>query len=273
MIIGYPYYYGTENLSQDENFMIFSLDPIIEDSELNFKYLSSVPLIIEPSQFQFGDEFIYQFCNQISQICGHFDLVPQIQTLIIDYDGFCNLVSKSNVILYTISSNLGVTKLSAMEQAQKLFDHKNVVVQTKGIHVTIYKTTSYLQAAGSAGLVAHTLAIARIAGVNGFRILQAQPGLAIVLPMTGSLFFYGSGAIAENNTIGKALITTGDFLSLPMQGIEIMWNSYGSPVILNMTQTLKTGSGYTVKEIHKYIPLNKTSMLRSIKDKIINFLK
>lgn len=87
-MIGYPYFYETDNLNQDENFMIFSLDPIIKDSELNFKYLSSLPIIIGPSQFQLGDEFTYQFCNQISQICGSFQVVEQTQTLVIDSDGF-----------------------------------------------------------------------------------------------------------------------------------------------------------------------------------------
>ena len=82
--------------------------------------------------------------------------------------------------------------------------------------------------------------------------MLAQPALAIVIPTTGAIFFYGCEAITENNIISKVLVTTGDILSLPMKGVEILWNRYGSPVIkkvfripviLNMTQILKTGSG------------------------------
>jgi hypothetical protein len=62
-----------------------------------------------------------------------------------------------------------------------------------------------------------------------------------------------------------------------MKGAEIMWNSYGNPIIqkvfgipliFNMTQTFKTGPGYTIKEVAKYISFNKKSLLKSIKDKI-----
>lgn len=280
-MIGYPYFYETHNLNQDENFMIFSLDPISEDSELNLAYGSSLPIFIEPSQFKLGDEFRYQFCDQISQLCGSFQVIPETQTLVLDYNGFCNLVSKSDVILSTISSDLGITKVSAIEQAQKFFQDKNIVVQAGGVQGAVYKVGSYLQSAGSAGLVSQTLALAKLAGVSGLQILQAQPALAIAIPTTGAMFFYGCGAIAGNNTIGKALVTTGNVLALPMKGVEIMWNSYGNPVIqkvfgipviLNMTQTFKTGPGYTLQEIRNYIPLNNISLLKSIKNKVIKWL-
>ena len=280
-MIGYPYSYETDNLNQDENFMIFSLDPISEDSELNLAHASSLPIIVDPSQFNLGDEFSYKFCDQISQLCGSFQVIPETQTLVLDYNGFCNLVSESDVILSTISSDLGMTKGSAMEQAQKFFQGKNIVVQAGGVQGAVYRVGSCLQSAGSAGLVSHTLGIAKLAGVSGLRILQAQPALAIAIPTTGAMFFYGCGAIAGNNTIGKALVTTGDVLALPMKGVEMMWNSYGNPVIqkvfgipviLNMTQTFKTGPGYTLKEIHNYILLNNTSLLKSVKNKIIKWL-
>ena len=280
-MIGYPYFYETDNLNQDENFLIFSLDPISEDSELNLAHASSFPIVLEPSQLKLGDEFSYQFCDQISQLCVNFQVIPETQTIVLDYNGFCKLVSKSDVILSTISSDLGVTKVSAMEQAEKFFQDKNIVVQAGGVQGAVYKVGSYLQSAGSAGLVSQTLALAKLAGVSGLRILQAQPALAIAIPTTGAMFFYGCGAIAGNNTIGKALVTTGDVLALPMKGVEIMWNSYGNPiiqkvfgipVILNMTQTFKTGPGYTLKEIHNYISLNNTSLLKSIKNKVIKWL-
>ena len=281
IMVGYPYFYETDNLNQDENFMIFSLDPISENSELNLAHVSSVPIMIDPSQFKLGDEFSYKFCDQISQLCGSFQVIPETQTLVLDYNGFCSLVSKSDVILSTISSDLGVTKVSAMEQAQKFFQDKNVVVQAGGVQGVVYKAGSYLQSAGSAGLVSQTLALAKLAGVSGLQVLQAQPALAIAIPTTGAMFFYGCGALAGNNTVGKVLVTAGDAFALPMKGVEIMWNSYGNPVIqkvfgipviLNMTQTFKTGPGYTLQEIRNYIPLNNSSLLKSIKTKIIDWL-
>ncbi len=283
---GYPYFYGTEDLvqkdlDQDKKFMIFSLDAITENSELNLTQAASLPILVEPIKLELGDEFTYQFCDQISQLCGAFRVIPETKTLVLDYDGFCSLVSKSDIIVSTLSSDLGITKESAMEQAQNFFSDKNVIVQAGGAQGTLYRVGSYLQSAGSAGLVTQTLALAKLAGVSGLRILQAQPGLAVAIPTTGAMFFYGCGAIVGNNTVGKALITTGDALALPMKGFEIMWNSYGNPVIqkvfgipliLNMTQTFKTGPGYTLEEIARYIPLNRKSALKTIKEKIIAWL-
>ena len=280
-MIGYPYFYESDNLNQDENFMIFSLDPIAKDSELNLAHASSLPIVVDPYQFKLGDEFSYKFCDQISQLCGSFQVIPETQTLVLDYNGFCSLASELDVILSTISSDLGVTKVSAMKQAQKFFQDKNVVVQAGGVQGAVYKVGSYLQSAGSAGLVSQTLALAKLAGVSGLQILKAQPALAIAIPTTGAIFFYGCGAVFGNNTIGKVLVTTGDVLALPMKGVEVMWNSYGNPVIqkvfgmpviLNMTQTFKIGPGYTIQEIRDYIPLNNTSLLKFIKNKVIKWL-
>lgn len=285
-MIGYPFFYGTKHLvqkdlDQDEKFMLFSLDPITENSELNLTQLASLPILVEPIKLQLGDEFTYQFCDEISQFCGTFRTIPETKTLVLDYDGFCSLVSKSDIIVNTLSSDLGITKQSAMEQAQNFFRDRNVIVQAGGVQGTIYKVGSYLQSAGSAGFVANTLALAKVAGVSGLQILKAQPFLAVAIPTTGSMFFYGCGAIVGNNTVGKALITLGDGLALPMKGVEIMWNSYGTPiiqkvfgipVILNMTQTFKTGPGYTLKEVGRYISLNNKSFLKVIKDKIIQVL-
>lgn len=129
-MVGYPYFYENDNLNQDENFMVFSLDPVSEDLELNLAHASSLslPIVVQPYQFGLGDEFSYQFCDQISQLCGSFQVIPEIQTLVLDFDGFCSFVSKSDVILSTISSDLGMTKVSAMEHAQKFFQDKNIVV-------------------------------------------------------------------------------------------------------------------------------------------------
>ena len=285
-MIGYPFFYGNDNLvqkdlNQDEKFMIFSLDPVTENSELTLTQASSLPILVKPFKLGLGDEFTYQFCDQISQLCGTFRVMPETKTLVLDYEGFCKLVSKSDIIVSTLSSDLEITKESAMEQAQNFFRDKNVIVQAGGVQGALYKVGSYLQSAGSAGLVANTLTLAKLAGVSGLEILKAQPSLAIAIPTTGAMFFYGCGAIAGNTIIGKTLITLGDGLALPMKGVEIMWNSYGNPiiqkvfgipVILNMTQTFKTGPGYTVEEIAKYISPNNKSFLKAIKDKIIHWL-
>ena len=158
-MIGYPFFYGTEHfvkkhLDQDEKFMLFSLDPITENSELNLTQVASLPILVEPIKLQLGDEFTYQFCDEISQFCGTFRIIPETKTLVLDYDGFCRLVSKSDIIVNTLSSDLGITKQSAMEQAQNFFLDRNVIVQAGGVQGTIYKVGSYLQSAGSAGFVA-----------------------------------------------------------------------------------------------------------------------
>ena len=45
---GYPFFYVNQNLDQDEKFMVFSIDPIPEDSELNVTQVASFPIILEP---------------------------------------------------------------------------------------------------------------------------------------------------------------------------------------------------------------------------------
>jgi len=89
---------------------------------------------------------------------------------VLDYNGFCKLVSKSNVILNTISSDLEIIKVSAMEQAQKFFKNKSIIVQASGVQGAVYKVGSYIQSAGSAVLVTHTLGLSKLAGVNGLQI-------------------------------------------------------------------------------------------------------
>ena len=127
----------------------------------------------------------------------------------------------------------------------------------------------------------NTLPLAKLARISGLQILKAQSYLAVVISITGAIFFYGCRAIALNTTIQKDIIITGDSLALTMKGGEIIWNSdgnpiiqkvFGIPVILNMTQTFKTGPGYTIEEIAKYIALNNKSLFKAIKDKIIDRL-
>lgn len=270
-MIDYPYFYGEnsfeENAMSKQKFLLFSLSPISEDSE-NLNQLGSFPIVVTPSTLNFGDEFSYRFCDEISQLCGSFRSIPETGTLVLDYDSFCRLVSKSDIILNTLAVDLDITPQLALEEVQKFFSDKNVIVEAKGLQGTLDKVGSYLQSAGSAGVGANSLALAKLAGVSGLEVLKAQPILAVAIPTTGAMFFYGCATLAGNNTVGKVLTSTGDILALPMKGVEIMWNSYMNPtiqrifgilVLLNMTQTFKTGPGYTVKEISQYIRSNKTS--------------
>lgn len=109
--------------------MIFSLDPITENSELTLAQLATLPILVDPLKLGLDNEFIYKFCDQISQLCGTFHGIPETQTLVLDYDGFCKLVSKSNMIINTLSSELVITNESAMQQAQNFFSEKNIIVQ------------------------------------------------------------------------------------------------------------------------------------------------
>ena len=43
--------------------MIFSLDSVTENSELNLTQVSSLPIIVELFKLEFGNEFTYQFCD------------------------------------------------------------------------------------------------------------------------------------------------------------------------------------------------------------------
>ena len=45
-MIGYPYFYETDNLNQDENFMIFSLNLISKYPNLKLVHASSLPIKI-----------------------------------------------------------------------------------------------------------------------------------------------------------------------------------------------------------------------------------
>jgi N-acetyl-beta-hexosaminidase len=54
-----------------------------------------------------------------------------------------------------------------MQKAQNFFSNKNFIVQAEGVQGTLYKVGSYFQLAGSAGLVANTLALP----MKGFEIM------------------------------------------------------------------------------------------------------
>lgn len=255
--------FGRRKNIQKEDFIIFGLTPISKKSEKTY-LAASVPIVFGPPMGTCipGEEFALRFCEEIYKVCGNLYLIPGTDTLVLNYNSFCRFVSSSDFIVSTIVDDLDITKQSALEQAKIFFEGKNVVVQATGIQGKVYKVGSYLQSASSAVLVTRTLAYARLAGVNGLRVLKAEPMLAIALPTTGAIFFYGCAAIAGNHTVGRVCASTGDICATPMKGVEIMWNSYvtpacqkifGFPVILNMTQIFKTSFGYTPREIASYI--------------------
>ncbi len=133
-MVGYSFFSGNEKLAQASS-------------------LSILLILTEPITLNLGDEFCYQFCDQISQLCGTFHIMPQTRTIVLDYNGFYNFVSGADIIISNLFSNLGITKVLGMEKAQKFFYKRNVIVQAAGVHEAVCKVGSYLQSADSVGLV------------------------------------------------------------------------------------------------------------------------
>lgn len=272
-MVGYPYFYN--NLSKDmtnEKLMILSCSPIAEDSE-NLLQLFYSSLVLTSPGLKLGDEFNFTFCKEITKVCNDFCIIPENGNILLDYEGFCQFISKSELILDNVATELQITPKSAVEQAKTFFKNRNVIVQATGVQGCVYKLGFYFEAAGSAAVVANTLTLAKLAGVSGFQVLKAQPILAIAIPTTGAMFFYGCATIAANTTLGKVLTSTGDVLAFPLKGMETLWNSYinrsvqkifGIPIILNMTQAFKTGQGYTIEEVSRYIDVNKKSIIHTL---------
>lgn len=75
-------------------------------------------ILIETAELKLGDEFTYQFCDQISQVCGVFRSIPETESLVLEYDGFCKLVSHMDVIIEKASYDLAIPQKAALEQAQ-----------------------------------------------------------------------------------------------------------------------------------------------------------
>ena len=53
-----------KNSKTKENFILFSLDPVLDDSELNLAYTSSLPLVVEPSKFKLAINLIVHFVTK-----------------------------------------------------------------------------------------------------------------------------------------------------------------------------------------------------------------
>jgi hypothetical protein len=71
-------------------------------------------MIIEGSNLVLGDEFTYQFCDKISQICGNFQIIPETQIIVLDYNGFCKIVAEADMIVDSISSNMLISRQSGV---------------------------------------------------------------------------------------------------------------------------------------------------------------
>jgi len=155
--IGYPFFYGNKS-HLDFNFVSK------EGSGFNLAHAFSLSIVIEQSQsISFGEEFFYKICDEISNLYGSFQVIPETQSLILDFDEFCNVISQRELIIDNISSDLSVTRVITIEQAQKFFQDKKIIVQAGGVQGAVYRAGSYLQSVGSAGLVTRTLGYANLA--------------------------------------------------------------------------------------------------------------
>jgi len=105
----------------------------------------------------------------------------------------------------TISCDLEITKQSVIEQAQLFFSDKNVIVQAEGIQGVIYKVGSYVESARCTRLVSNTIALSKLAGVTGLKILKAQAFLIVSIPTKNAILFYGCGVIVVNNNNWKSV--------------------------------------------------------------------
>ena len=95
--------------------------------------------VVEIAEITLNHEFTYLFCDHISKVYGGFRCIPETQTLVLDYNCFCRLISQSDVIMENLSYDLKITKKSAIEQTRLFFDDRNVIVQAGGIHGVVYK--------------------------------------------------------------------------------------------------------------------------------------
>ena len=92
-MVGYPYNYGDRSSKQnhENQFLIFNLNPISEDSII----ASSLPLPIfldfQGTENAFGNEFNYELCNKITHLCQTFTQIPDTQTFILNYEDFSSL--------------------------------------------------------------------------------------------------------------------------------------------------------------------------------------
>jgi len=123
MAIGYPYYYGEEVAEDRKTCLGFYLAPVTDEltNLERVSYASSLVITNSPGNFNFGDEFVFRFCDEISKVCGTFTSIPETGTLVLDYNGFCQMISESENILLRLSTDLGITKESVVEQAANFF--------------------------------------------------------------------------------------------------------------------------------------------------------
>lgn len=111
-MVGYLFYYENEDVNKDEKVIVFSLDSISASS-----VLTELLMVVETTQLGLSDEFSYKFCDQILKVCEAFRSIPEIQTIVLDYDGFCKLVSQSDVIIDSLSYDSEITKKSAIQKS------------------------------------------------------------------------------------------------------------------------------------------------------------
>ena len=121
--------------------MLFSLYPIIENSDFNLTQTTSLPILTYNYELGLVDTFISEFCGHILQICTNFRVIDETQTVVFDYNGFCQLVDNSDMILDKVSAKLTISKELAMEQAQFFFNTNKIIAQAERV---LYSAGLYL---------------------------------------------------------------------------------------------------------------------------------
>lgn len=93
-------------------------------------------------------------------------------------------------------------------------------------------------------------------------------------------FFRNKNVLVQSERIKKTLSKVDSYLQavgrptlvVKSYRIAMTQKKFAIPLGLNMRQTLKTGTDYTLQAVGKHVLFNKKFSLKSIKNKIIEFL-
>jgi hypothetical protein len=160
---------------------------------------------------------------------------------------------------------LNLPKNEAADVVTEFFRDRNLLVQQTGIQGVIYKIGSYTQTGSISLLMYRTVSMAKLAGAQGYALITVQPALVVALPTIRAIFFHGCGALMGNNTVGRTCTTIGNFLNLPMDLTENLFNAYVSPVILKVTG-IPTILNYT-NQMNQGFGLNPDEVMKLLADK------
>jgi hypothetical protein len=162
---------------------------------------------------------------------------------------------------------------------QVIENNSLVFVPKTFIYSTLYYGLRYAQTYGPLYHVVKTLNSARLLQISGRTWFEANPFLIVSTPAVGAIALYSFATMVGcNSTLGKALTAAGDIMYLPMHFVEVVFNTYatpifiktvGAPILLNYTKTLKIGHGPGINydDIKDYIGEN-----RGVIDKFLDLL-